>query len=219
MNGNVLKNNVYALTALLLFASCGSSEKGTVEANGKVSHCIAPLSSGIDVNNLQDCTVAASFSADDFRWMGGNLCVNIYTEDLYDAVEVANLQPGDTIVYQSEPLIVSAKKELNNGIEINGGVENGGCLLESEDGGTYSARLMDDHSVYTLLGKKEIPLSDSFMLIDCGEQPDDPVDTIRTNQKRYIENLPAHRQNFMPVNTKIVIENGVIKSIARRWIP
>ena len=53
---------------------------------------IAPLPSGIDVDNLQDCTIPAAFSPDDFNWMGGNLKMTVYNEDLYDAVNISLMQ-------------------------------------------------------------------------------------------------------------------------------
>ncbi|MDO4955652.1 MAG: hypothetical protein Q4E60_01355 [Bacteroidales bacterium] len=178
--------------------------------------CIAPLPAGIEVNNLKDCTVPAAFTPDSFNWMGGNLTMTVYNMDLYDVVDMEQMQVGDTIIYEGEAKVINTINR-ENGIEINGGLEEGGCWLAPNEGGTYVARNWDDHATYTELGKAELPLAEDFVIIDCGEFPTDPNDTIRTDQKLYIEQLT--RTDFFSLNTRVTIENGVITEINRRWIP
>lgn len=180
---------------------------------------ITPLPAAYNIKSLDDATVPASFSSDDFHWMGGNLSMTVYNEDLYDAVEIAQMQVGDTIIYESKPMVIKEKTEEQGGITINGGVEEDGCYLLAGEGGTYIPKLMDDHSVYTSLGKAEVALSQDFTIIDCGELPTDPMDTIRTGQKLYLEKLEGYRRDFNPMNTRVVIVNGEVKSITRQWIP
>lgn len=180
---------------------------------------IAPLPSGLDVDNLQDCTVPAAFTSADFRWMGGNLRMTVYSMDLYDAVEISQLQVGDTLIYTGEPMLVTMIEENHGGLEINGGIENNGCCLAGHEGGTYVARNWDDHATYTRLGTAELALAEDFVIIDCGEFPTDPADTIRTGQKLYLETLTGSRKEFFQLNTRVTIENGMITEINRRWIP
>lgn len=85
--------------------------------------------------------------------------------------------------------------------------------------GTYVARIWDDHATYSELGKTEVALADNFVIIDCGDFPEEPSDTIRTGQKLYIENLKDYKKDFFQLNTRVTIENGVITEINRRWIP
>ena len=200
---------VIALAALL----CGCAQK--------VEHkSIAPLPAGIEINDLHDCTVSAAFTSDDFRWMGGNLSMTVYAKDLYDAVEISQMQVGDTLIYQSKPMVISKIEEADGGININGGLEKGGCWLVGYEGGTYIARTWDDHAIYSELGKAEIALEGDFIIIDCGIEPSDPVDTIRTEQKLYLENLEDYRRDFSSLNTRVTIdENGMITEINRHWIP
>lgn len=202
------------LTAILAagLIVCGCTQKPMYKR-------ITPLQAAYDIKSLNDATVPASFSSDGFNWMGGNLSMTVYNEDLYDAADIAQMQVGDTIIYEAKPMVVMEKKEEQGGITINGGVEEGGCYLLAGEGGTYIPKLMDDHSVYTSLEKTEIALSQDFVLIDCGEMPTDPMDTIRTDQKLYIEDLKDYRRDFNPMNTRVVIENGEVKSITRHWIP
>lgn len=180
---------------------------------------IAPLPSGLDIQDLEDCTVPAAFTSDDFRWMGGNLRMTVYSKDLYDAVEISRMQVGDTLVYTGEPMVIESIEELHGGIAINGDIDNGGCCLAGYEGGTYVARNWDDHATYTKLGTAEVAMADDFVIIDCGEFPTDPADTIRTGQKLYLESLKDSRREFFSLNTLVTIENGMITEINRRWIP
>lgn len=180
---------------------------------------IKPVASGLDVDYLTDATVPAAFTADDFRWMGGNLRMTVYGKDLYDAVDIARLQVGDTLVYSGEPMVIEKIEELGGGLDINGGLDNGGCCLTAHEGGTYVARNWDDHATYTQLGKAEFALAEDFAVIDCGEFPDDPADTIRTGQKQYLESLKDSRREFFQLNTTVTIKDGMITEINRRWIP
>ena len=205
-----------ALKSALIIAAmallCGCAQK--------VEHkSIAPLPAGIDISDIHDCTVSATFNTDDFRWMGGNLRMTIYTKDLYDAVEISQMQVGDTLIYESKPLVINKMENVDGGININGGIEEGGCWLVGYEGGTYIARTWDDHAIYSELGKAEVALSEDFIIIDCGIEPSDPNDTIRTEQKLYLENLQDYRREFNQLNTRVTIENGLVTEINRHWIP
>lgn len=180
---------------------------------------IAPLPSGFDVEHLQDCTVPAAFTSDDFRWMGGNLRMRVFSKDLYDAVDISLIELGDTLIYTGVPMVIGKVENIHGGIEINGGLDNGGCCLAGYEGGTYVARNWDDHATYTESGSAELALADAFVIIDCGEFPSDPADTVRTGQKLYIETLKGSRREFFQLNTLVTIENGMITAINRKWIP
>lgn len=186
----------------------------------KTNKCIAPLPAGTSVDNLTDCTIPVAFTTDEFDWMGGNLTLTVYNEDLYDAVEVSLMQVGDTLIYRQEPIVITSLKEDDRGIlEVNGGLEEGGCWLVGYEGGTYRSMEWDDHSAYTELGKAQVALAEDFRIIDCGLNPEDPSDTISTGQKLYLENLPDGRKDFFSLNTRVTIENGMITEINRKWIP
>lgn len=201
---------------MLALAFCGCTQKKETEAR---TTCVRTLPTGIDLSHLTDATVSASFSTDDFNWMGGNLKLTVHAEQLYDAVELHQLGVGDTLFYEGAPMVVKEKKEDKGQITINGGMDNGGVDLWSNDGGTYRAVTFDDHSVYVELGEVTLPLSEDLTIIDCGEEPLDPSDTISKDQKFYLENLKDYRKNFTYLDTKVQIENGVITNITRTWIP
>lgn len=190
-----------------------------------VSHpaFVRPLPPGIDVNNLQDCTVPAAFTCDDFRWMGGNLRMKVYNMDLYDAVEVSQLQAGDTVLYASQPIVVQTITREGDVVEINGGLgnEEPGCWLRAYEGGTYVGQEFDDHASYTMLGTAELALAQDFVIVDWTYGPEMSLDTVRVTdmQKLYLETLPDFKRFFSPLDTRVTVTDGMITEISRHWIP
>lgn len=94
-----------------------------------------------------------------------------------------------------------------------------GYRLVGNDGGTCVARNWDEHVTCTKIGKTEVVLADDFIIIDCGSFPEDPIDTISTGQKQYIEKLKDGRRDFFNLSTRVTIGHGKITEINRKWIP
>lgn len=180
---------------------------------------VKPLPAPYAVNKLLDATVHASFSSKDISWEIGKLSMEVFSEDLYDAVAVSQLKKGDTVVYDGKSIVVKDIERKDKYVTVNGGIEQGGADLTANQGGTYRGSQMDDLSTYTSLGKVTLPLAKDFVLIDCGENPTNPSDTIRTGQKEYLEKVPEYRRDFNILNTRVRIENGVVVEINRHWIP
>lgn len=210
-----MMKKIFVLFAMALALCACSSQKAT-EAG---TTCVSTLPTGLDLDNLTDATVSASFKTDDFNWMGGNLKMTVYAEQLYDTVELHQLSVGDTLIHNGAPLVVNEKLEENGQITINGGVENGGVELWPYEGGTYRSVTFDEHSVYVELGEITLPLSENFTIIDCREEPQQPSDTIGHDQKLYLENVKEYKKSFSCLDTKVRVENGVITNITRTWIP
>lgn len=206
-----MKKSMMVLVAAMVCMSC-SQQKVTYQ-------CVAPYPAGIEVENLTDCMVPATFTADDFNWKGGNVTVEVYNEDIYDCVAVTTMKAGDTLVYDGERMVVATIEQQGELWVINGGLEEGGAYLRAYEGGTFRAVQMDDHSVYTLLGKAELPLAENFVIADCGDYPEDPMDSIFTDQKPYIEGLKGYKKDFSFLNTRVLIEHGVVTGVFRHWIP
>ena len=162
--------------------------------------------------------IPAVFTSSDFNWKDSTLTLTAYSIDTYKASEIDNLQKGDTILFRNDTIIVS-KIEKGRYLTINGGIENGGVELAAYEGGTYRVQLMDDHPQYSQLGKVQLPLSKDLTIIDCGDNPTDPYDTIRTNHKQWLDNAKEYKREFSELNTRVNIENGIITTITRFWIP
>ena len=81
-------------------------EESADSVKGKI---ISPLPVTIDLNQLDNCTVAVSFEegdayVDDTGIM--RLDATIYTYDLYDMVDISLLEEGDTIVIRHQEVSV-----------------------------------------------------------------------------------------------------------------
>ena len=205
-----MKNLLILLAAAMLMWSC------SVDAGHKA---VKPLPPGYSTEKLADCTVPAMFTSDDLDISAGTLAMTVFSEDLYDAVDVQQMQAGDTLVFQGRSMVVSTIENGDGLLTINGGIEQEGACLQPAEGGTYRGMLLDDHSVYTQLGKVTLPVASSLVIVDCGEEPDTPSDTISTDAQRYLAQAKGWRRDFSELNTKVLIENGTVTGITRRWIP
>lgn len=201
--------------AAVIMASCTNT---TNTADNTGARCVRPMPAAYNADSLADCTVPAQFKLADFDWTAGTLTLTVYSEDIYDAVDISQLKAGDTIVYQGRNIVVAQIDDKDGFKTINGGIENDGADLQAGDGGTYRAIQLDDHAVYTTLGKATLPLADNLVVIDCGIEPTDPVDTIRTDARGYLQKL-GQRDNFNELNTQVLIQGGKVTQITRRWIP
>lgn len=214
--------NKFIFCGALVLALTGCSQKLTNLMEKPLAssyQVVKPLSSAYPIEKLKNVTVAASFSAKDFSWKEGLLSMEVYTEDLYDAALISKLKAGDTLVYLGQPIVVRTVNVKDGFVTVNGGIEEGGADLMSNKGGTYRGTQLDDHSTYTKLGKVTLPLRKDFLLIDCGVNPDDPYDTIKVAQETYLKKVKEYKRYFSPLNTKVLIKQGSIVSIIRRWIP
>ena len=100
---------------------------------------VEPLPETLDVNALTDATVAASFSAEDISEKDGKtqITLTVYDYDVYDMVDVAQLAVGDTIVVDGKDMVVTSREDKDGFVTINGGLEQGGVDLTSDDSGVY----------------------------------------------------------------------------------
>lgn len=209
-----LKKVTFLFAAAALLATACASHQRIIHQR------IAPLESGLHIDALKDCTVAANFSVQDFNWQKRTLTFSVYSEDLYDAVAISQMALGDTLIYDGKPMAVKKIQKDKNGVSINGEIEEGGAWLTSNGGGTYRATIWDDHSVYTLVGKTTLPLADDFTLIDCTDEPTAPSDTLRTGQQEHLTQMAKQgRDNFYAINTRITIVQGKVTEVRRFWIP
>ena len=187
-----------------LLAGCKTqTENNNAETNAKV---VNPLPETIDVNKLDNCTVAVSLEKDD-AFVDDNgkmqMKVTVFTYDLYDMVDIASLNENDVIVRKNEEVKVTKLERLDSGlVRINGGEENGGFDLVSSDSTVYYETGMNDIKAYNELGKVTLPVSDEFEYIDESD--------LDAEEKTYypgdfLTDDACIEYNFSPNNTSIVI--------------
>lgn len=199
-----------------LIAGC-NSQTGKEENNAKV---INPLPETLDVNALDNCTVAVSLEkgnayVDDSGKMV--MDVTVYSYELYDMVDVSTLEENDAIVRKNEEVKVTELERLDSGlVRINGGEENGGFDLVSNDSTVYYETGMNDIKAYYEIGMVTLPVSDEFEYID--------ESVLDSEAKTYypgdfLTDDAEIEYNFTPNNTSIVIENGTIIKMNKVYMP
>ena len=179
--------------------------------------CIAPLPPAFSLESLDDVTVPAEFSMDDFDWDGNSLTLAVWSMDLYDAVQVSQMKPGDTLVYRGENMVVNEVGHEEGMVTVNNGLYEGGAWLIPVGGGIYRAIESSDLATYTELGSVSLPIDEGLVFIDCGDDYNDPSDTITSCHRQYMESKV--NRNFWPGNTDVRIVQGKVVSIHRRWTP
>ena len=131
-------------------------------------------------------------------------------------VDIANLKVGDTVVRHSGEVKVISKEQNEAGtIYINGGLENGGFGLVTDDCGIFYEKGFNDVKNWYEIGEATIRVSADFKGIDradleLGEVIIYPGDFLIGAVTNY---------DFTPYNTTIRIEAGQIIEMNRRYIP
>lgn len=142
--------------------------------------------------------------------------LKIYTYDKYDMVDIAALEVGDTIVRHSgEVEVISIEKSESGMICINGGLENDGFDLTTDDSGIFYEIGFNDAKNWYEIGEATIRVSVDFTGVDnadleLGEVILYPGDFLIGAVTNY---------DFTPYNTTIRVENGQIMEMNRVYIP
>ena len=171
------------------------------------------------MDNLTDAILSISLEdgdayVDDSGIMQMDL--KIYTYDKYDMVDIANLKVGDTVVRHSGEVKVISKEQNEAGtISINGGLENGGFDLVTDDCGIFYETGFNDVKNWHEIGEATIRVSVDFKGIDNadleqGEVIIYPGDFLVGAVTNY---------DFTPYNTTIRVEDGQIVEMNRVFIP
>ena len=223
----------------LLLTGCAASQKGNGEneipsdiaaSKAMVSsdtdsteqpeetHTITPLPD-TTMENLSDAILSISLDegdayVDDSGRMQMDL--KIYTYDKYDMVDIANLKAGDTVVrHFGEVKVVSKEQNEAGTIFINGGLENGGLDLVTDDCGIFYETGFNDVKNWYEIGEATIRVSVDFKGIDNadleqGEVIIYPGDFLVGAVTNY---------DFTPYNTTIRVEDCQIVEMNRVFIP
>ena len=178
---------------------------------------VEPMPESLDPQALTDATVAVSFGADDISETDGKteLTLTVYDYDIYDMVDIAQLAVGDTIVVDGKDMVVTSREDENGFVTINGGLEQGGVDLTSDDSGVYYAVGLDDTKSYHELGKVTVPVAEGFVLTDNAD-PEHPDETYAAAD---LAELAASEPGFTANNTLATIEHGKLTVLVRSYTP
>lgn len=201
-----------------VLAGCGAKTEN--ENNEPNENVISPLPATLDINALDNCTVAVSLEKGDaYVNDDGKMVmdVTVYAYDLYDMVDIASLKETDVIVRKNEEVKVTELERLKSGlVRINGGEENGGFDLFSNDSTVYYEIGMNDIKAYYELGSATLPVSDEFEYVDKSDL-DKEAKTYFPGD--FLTDDAGIEYNFTPNNTSIVIENGTIIKMNKTYMP
>ena len=207
-----MKKITVIFTALfLLLAGCASAQTDPAQK-------ISPLPDAT-MENLTDAILSVSLAEGDaYVDETGKMQMDlkIYSYDCYDMVDISNLKVGDTLVRHSDEVQVTSIEQNDAGtIYINGGLDNGGFDLVTDDCGVFYEMGYNDHKNWYQVGEATIRVSADFKGSDCadpelGEVVIYPGDFLVDAVTNY---------DFTPYNTTISIEGGQIVEMNRRYIP
>lgn len=190
------------------------------EVSVPATKTIAPLPVTIDMNNLDNCTVAVSFNKGD-AYVDDNgimqLKAKVYTYDLYDMVDIALLKEGDTIILRGEEVLVNSLVRTEHGsVQINGGLDVGGYELITTENTVYFETGYSDMKSYYELGEATLRVSADFIFTD---KMDLDKGAVTYYPGDFLTDEAGIFYSFAPDNTSIVIQNGQVISMERIYTP
>ena len=205
------KISVIFTALFLLLAGCASAQTDPAQK-------ISPLPDAT-MENLTDAILSVSLAEGDaYVDETGKMQMDlkIYSYACYDMVDISNLKVGDTLVKHSGKVQVTSIEQNDAGtVHINGGLDNGGFDLVTDDCGVFYEMGYNDHKNWYQVGEATIRVSADFKGSDCadpelGEVVIYPGDFLVDAVTNY---------DFTPYNTTIRIEGGQIVEMNRRYIP
>ena len=171
------------------------------------------------MNQLTDAILSISLEegdayVDDTGKMQMDL--TLYSYDQYDMVDISMLKVGDILVTHAGEVEITALDRKENGtILINGGLDENGFDLITNETGVYYECGYSDAKNWHEIGEATIRVSVDFMYydtsdLDKGEILYYPGDFLIGAVTDY---------NFTPHNTTIRVENGQIIEMHRVYTP
>ena len=222
------KRLLFFVCSTILCASligCGTKEEDTnpeiqtEESQTEAFNTVTPLPSTLDINNIDNCTVAVSLEqggayVDDTGAM--QMDVTVYTYDIYDMVDIAALKEGDVIVIRGEAVKITSLEQSARGLLINGGLDENGYDLRTDENTVWYECGYSDIKSYYELGKVTLRVSADMNFYDSSDL--DKGECIYYPGDFLVEDAGIV-YHFTPNNTSIVVEDGMIIAMYRRYAP
>ena len=171
------------------------------------------------MENLTDAILSVSLQegdayVDDTGKM--QMDVKIFTYDKYDMVDISVLKVGDIIVtHAGEVEITAMERSAGGTIYINGGLEQGGFDLVTDESGIFYETGFNDAKNWYEVGEATIRVSADFRGLD-NVNPD-LGEVVLYPGSFLIGEVTDY--NFTPYNTTIRVEDGQIVEMNRMYTP
>jgi hypothetical protein len=143
--------------------------------------------------------------------------VTVYDYNLYDMIDISKLAVGDIIVVGGKDVVVSSLERNSVGtVIINGGLEQGGFELATDESGVFYETGYNDAKSYYPVGERTIRVSTEFEYRDKSD--------LDSEEKCYypgefLRDDSGIEYNFTPHNTSIVIQDGQVIAMNRVYVP
>lgn len=223
------RNLFFTVMMMSVFTLLGCGKAQTTNSNDVIMPNALALTDTAG-DEMPDGTYHISFDGSkDVKDENGDylLTANFYEYDRYAIDLIEGLKGGETIQYKGEQVKIDSvdpcTDESGNivGIDLNGGLENGGIyLLNDKDEGCYRGCLFDDSYDLYSIGTGTIKISKDVAFSDYTglEGPDAALPD--SEIKHYDDLLPALQdKQFGGTNTYMTIRGNEVIQINVIWIP
>lgn len=219
------KGIFFTLVICFLLTGCGS-----VNAVPKATESIAATeqaapASRIDplpdttMDNLNNATLSISLEEGDAYVDNTGkmqMDVTIYTYDKYDLADISALKVGDILATHAGDVEVTSLDRRENGtLLINGGLEENGFDLITDETGVFYESGYNDAKNWYAIGEATIRVSADFLYHDASDL--DNGETLYYPGSFLIGEVTDYY--FTPYNTTIRVENGLIMEMYRVYTP
>lgn len=181
---------------------------------------VEPYPASLQMNALTDCMFPAGFDASGvYLNDDGALVVRmtVYDYELFDLVDVSLLREGDILVIEGKEVPVKSVVHTDLGsVLVNGGYDDGGYTLNTEENGVYFATEADDAKHYYALGEITLPIDQNFVFTDSSDL-DAPEKISYAGD--FLTDMKSSTASFSPYSTTVTVENGFITSITQIYVP
>lgn len=207
--------------------SSGSKPEQTAEPEAVETKSVETVAPAV-IRPLPDTTMQAldnavlniSFAQTDvYQEESGKtiLRTQIYTYEKFDLVDISGLKAGDTILLSGEEIQVkSVERNAHGTVLVNGGLDEGGFDLATDDCGIYFVHGYSDMKSWIPVGSAEFVVSDTFVFYDSADLE---MGTVVYNAEDLVNAIPESLFGYQPPNTTVRIENGQVAEMNRIYTP
>ena len=149
--------------------------EATTEAEVIETAVVYPLPTTIDLDNIEDCTLAVSIEngniySNEAGTATLKMRVTVYDYELYDMVDISQLEVGNILeINKAQVELVSIETNELGTVIINGGLDVGGYELVTNENGVYYSVGYSDIKTYHEIGEIELAMSPEFVYIDASD--------------------------------------------------
>lgn len=226
-----MKLRIFAIVLLCIFLSgCGSfgtdteqtTESVPVETTAEETVAAAVIRPLPDVTMKapENSVLNISFEQNDFYQDESGemiLRMQIYSYEEFDLVDISGLKAGDTILLSGEEIPVKSVERNDYGmVHVNGGLDEGGFDLATDDSGIYFVHGYSDMKSWIPVADAEFAVSETFVFHDSADLE---LGTVVYDAEDLIDAIPNSLFGYQPQNTTVRIENGLVVEMNRIYTP